>query len=171
MGNNRGFTLIEMMVTIAVLAVVAAIAAPSFVQMIATQQLNQATRLMAVGLSEARGRASAMRATVVVCPNKKADGSEITAKSCVETAISGADGNKYISQNRVVIVSIPNKANVDSTSAAKGAVITPTGTLDTSLNDITDTNRIKKFVFCSNGTSKVVSITILGAVSQSQGTC
>ena len=66
MGNNRGFTLIEMMVTIAVLAVVAAIAAPSFVQMIATQQLNQATRLMSVGLNEARGRASAMRATVVV---------------------------------------------------------------------------------------------------------
>ncbi len=171
MGNNRGFTLIEMMVTIAVLAVVAAIAAPSFVQMIATQQLNQATRLMSVGLNEARGRASAMRATVVVCPNKKADGSEITAKSCVETAISGADGNKYISQNRVVMVSIPNKANVDSTSAIKGAVITPTGTLDTSLNDITDSNRIKKFVFCSNGTSKIVSITILGTVSQSQGTC
>jgi type IV fimbrial biogenesis protein FimT/type IV fimbrial biogenesis protein FimU len=30
MGNNRGFTLIELMVTIAVLAIIASIAAPSF---------------------------------------------------------------------------------------------------------------------------------------------
>ena len=41
MGNNRGFTLIELMVTIAVFAIIAMMAAPSF----RTMQINQKLKL------------------------------------------------------------------------------------------------------------------------------
>ncbi|MDN5418428.1 MAG: prepilin-type N-terminal cleavage/methylation domain-containing protein, partial [Acinetobacter sp.] len=44
MQKNRGFTLIELMVTIAVLAIIASIAAPSFSENIIRQNLDSSGR-------------------------------------------------------------------------------------------------------------------------------
>lgn len=57
MGKTRGFTLIELMVTIAVLAVIAMMAAPSFTQIIRKNQLNRDTRDFVDLLSETRSEA------------------------------------------------------------------------------------------------------------------
>ena len=48
MGKNRGFTLIELMVTIVVLAVIASIAAPSFSKLLATYQANKSNEELLV---------------------------------------------------------------------------------------------------------------------------
>ena len=88
MQKNRGFTLIELMVTIAVLAIVASIAAPSFSENITRQNLDNSAREILFALNEGRSRAIALRSTVVVCPNKDNAGTQITAKQCVTKTIA-----------------------------------------------------------------------------------
>lgn len=53
----RGFTLIELIVTIAVLAIIATLAAPSFSNIIHRQQLNSATESLVNMLEEAHTEA------------------------------------------------------------------------------------------------------------------
>ena len=57
MRNNRGFTLIELMVTIAVMAIIAMMAAPSFIQTIRINQLASETRDFVDLLAETRSEA------------------------------------------------------------------------------------------------------------------
>ncbi len=56
-GNKRGFTLIETMVAIAIIAIVAAIATPSIIQWRQGLYFKQATRDVASMLKDARARA------------------------------------------------------------------------------------------------------------------
>ncbi len=57
MGENRGFTLIELMVTIAVLAVITVMAVPSFNNMLAQQNLNSSAQELITVLNAARSKA------------------------------------------------------------------------------------------------------------------
>ncbi|MEB3753248.1 pilus assembly FimT family protein [Acinetobacter sp. MD2(2019)] len=50
----RGFTLIELVITIVVLAIIATMAAPSFSRMILRQNLNKSARELAIVLNDAR---------------------------------------------------------------------------------------------------------------------
>ncbi|MEZ2773906.1 Tfp pilus assembly protein FimT/FimU [Acinetobacter pseudolwoffii] len=66
MKKNKGFTLIELMVTIAVLAIVAMMAAPSFGDLIAKRKLDAETRGLSFVLSQARVQATTLRANVTL---------------------------------------------------------------------------------------------------------
>lgn len=66
MEKNKGFTLIELMVTIAVLAIIATMAAPSFGDLVAKRKLDTATRELSFILSDARAKASTIRANVTL---------------------------------------------------------------------------------------------------------
>ena len=57
MKKNKGFTLIELMVTIAVLAIVAMMAAPSFIKLVRNYQLTTDTRDFMDLLAETRSEA------------------------------------------------------------------------------------------------------------------
>ncbi|XID76093.1 GspH/FimT family pseudopilin [Alkanindiges sp. WGS2144] len=67
--GNRGFTLVELMVTIAVVAILAMIAAPSMSNMVAKQRLNSTTRDLVSTLSTARSQAALLRKEVTVTLN------------------------------------------------------------------------------------------------------
>ncbi len=66
MQKEKGFTLIELMVTIAILGVIATIAAPSFGDLVAKRKLDTATRELSFILSDARAKASTIRANVTL---------------------------------------------------------------------------------------------------------
>nr|WP_218949346.1 prepilin-type N-terminal cleavage/methylation domain-containing protein [Acinetobacter sp. YH16038] len=69
--KNKGFTLIELMVTIAVLGIIATIAAPSFGDLVAKRKLDTTARDFALVFGEARGQAISLRKNITIkltCP-------------------------------------------------------------------------------------------------------
>ena len=69
---SRGFTLVELMVTVAVFAIVAAMAAPAMQAMVTSSRLNGATEELVTALQLARSEAIRRNARVMVCSS--ADG-------------------------------------------------------------------------------------------------
>ena len=71
--KEQGFTLIELMVTIAILAIIATMAAPSFGNLVAKKKLDTAARDFALVFGEARGQAISLRKNITIkltCPTE-----------------------------------------------------------------------------------------------------
>lgn len=77
MNKNKGFTLIELMVTLAVLGIIAAMAAPSFGNMLNKQNLNKSSQELITTLNKARSIAVLERRVMEV---------ELTATQTADTA-------------------------------------------------------------------------------------
>ncbi|UTH76169.1 GspH/FimT family pseudopilin [Chromobacterium sp. IIBBL 290-4] len=76
MSEGRGFSIIEMMVTIVVLMVLLAMALPAWQTFVRNERLNTARDNLANALSQARGSAVSDNDVVTVCPyNASASGS------------------------------------------------------------------------------------------------
>lgn len=70
--KEQGFTLIELIITIAVLAIIATMAAPSFGNLVARKQLDMTTKDFALIFGETRGQAISLRKPITLkleCPN------------------------------------------------------------------------------------------------------
>ena len=128
-GNLRraaGFSLVELAVTVAVLAIIAAIAIPSFERTINTGRLTSAGNELVSAMQTAREEAIARRATATVCPS--ADG----------TVCDSAVGNTWLvllSKNGVDtamrVVSVPPalsvKVSSNVSSGGNRIMFTPDG--------------------------------------------
>lgn len=64
--RQRGFTLVELMIVIAVMGILAAIAAPSYQTYMAQRRLNGAARHLAMHLMQARSQAIATNKKIIV---------------------------------------------------------------------------------------------------------
>lgn len=69
LNRAKGFTLIELMISIGVLAIITTMAAPAFNNMIMNQNLNKSTRELIAIFSEARAKAALERQTITVSLN------------------------------------------------------------------------------------------------------
>lgn len=71
--HATGFTLVELMVTIAVLAILLAIGIPSFAALIASNRLTSATNELVAALQTGRTEAIRRNARITVCPAAPTD--------------------------------------------------------------------------------------------------
>lgn len=76
--QNRGFTLIEMLIGVAVIAILAGIAAPAFGKLIGRTHAQTVRSQLATALNEARIAAVSRGMHVVVCPS-------VDQRSCSDT--------------------------------------------------------------------------------------
>lgn len=74
--SQRGFTLVELLITIVVLAVLLTVAAPSFTEMLANNRMRSEVYALRGLLTEARSEALTERSLVAVCASS--DGSTCT---------------------------------------------------------------------------------------------
>lgn len=88
--NVHGFTMVELMVTVAVAATLLMIAVPSFRSMLATNQLNTAANELVGGLSEARMEAIQRNAGAQFCSNSSTSNTTDTLGAQCSTSGGGA---------------------------------------------------------------------------------
>ena len=157
--KNKGFTLIELMVTIAVLAIIAMIAAPSFGNMLIKQNLKATSYNMRDTLKEARSRAMLNRNETVVCTSISKSNTVVTEADC-GGALSNysTDMKDSLKKDSVFIVHVEKKITLKSTSD-DNFVFSARGNLNTA----------KAITFCSSTGSYVLSVGIAGSVDIIQG--
>lgn len=126
--GEQGFTVIELMVAVAIIAIIAGIAAPSFVNLIRGNRVTSAGNELVALMQIARSEAISRRSTVLVCPSD--DGA----------ACSAAVGNRWIA-----IVSGSAVALRDST-LSNGVTVAASANLSAASNT---------FTFAPNGFSAV----------------
>lgn len=98
---TKGFTLIELMVTIAVLAIIVTISVPSFSNMIAHQNLKKSTSELIGVLNQARSKAVLERRSIEVALKPK---QEKIAQSDTDTKMHWMPhGSVYLEKNQAPI--------------------------------------------------------------------
>ncbi|ENW99196.1 hypothetical protein F899_02898 [Acinetobacter sp. CIP 101934] len=152
MQKKNGFTLIELMVAIAILGIIATIAAPSFENLIIKQNLKSTSYHMRDILKEAKSRAILNRNETIVCI------SPITESQCKGKLTNSASLTASLVKDSVFIIDMKNKVNLKELSADH-IVFTPRGNL----------NSTKQVIFCSSVGSYVLSISIPGIIDISEG--
>ncbi|ESK54392.1 GspH/FimT family pseudopilin [Acinetobacter tjernbergiae] len=173
MGTNRGFTLIELMVTLSIVVIITIMAAPSFGNMMTRQKLDTSARDFMAVLNQGRSQATVLRSTVAVCPSKLATDANFTKDKCAQAAIpeyTATSGlppvasltpaqKAEILNNRVFLVDLDPKINVESTSASF-ILFNATGGIAAE----------KNFKICSSGNKYSITITRLGNLTQAKST-
>lgn len=94
--SNKGLTLIELMMVIAIAAILAAVSVPAFQKIIERQQLRQAAESLKSDMQLARVTAIKTSADIIVTRNTGTDGSwcygaSTVACDCTETVITELD--------------------------------------------------------------------------------
>ncbi|MDN5511405.1 Tfp pilus assembly protein FimT/FimU [Acinetobacter sp.] len=172
--KEQGFTLIELMITIAVLAIITTWALPSFGNLVARQKINAATRELIVAVNQAKSQAATMKTTVALCLNKTNTDNDFDKQKCAEAAIpeytttTGTppiavltdDQKKEVLKTRVISVPVDKKITVSSTSSA--AIL---------FNEVGIATSTATFNICKSPFMKTVTVTRLGNISQTSGTC
>ena len=143
MKHSKGFTMIELMITLAVLGILVAIAIPSYNSMMPRYRLSGAARLVATDLMRARMQAVKLSTNVTVAFNSSTDSYTISGGSYSET------------------FNIKSKYSGVELASSANPVFHPRGTLDPNINASSVTVTLTN----SSGT-KQVEVNIAGRVKQ-----
>jgi len=163
-----GFTLVELMVTVAVAAVLLVVAVPGMSELYRNARLSQSTDQLIASLNQARLEAIRQRTDVIICPASNPN----TASACAPISSAAEIGlaKGYWSRGWVVVdssnvlsrVTLPTGVVIDSTSAPSRVVFS--GTLGSS-------SVSTQFKFCvSNVYEQIVDVGLSGALSKSIST-
>lgn len=152
-GNCRGFTLVELMITLAVIGILAVIATPSMTALVNANRVNSAAGELVTAMQIARSEAVRRNARVSVCGN---------------AACSSTNWNQVVvvhanptDDDPAVIRTADAPSGVTITGPAAGIVFRPSG----AVNDV-------GCVPLSNSYAQyAVRVTLGGMVSNAKGTC
>lgn len=143
--EEQGFTLIELMVTIAVLAIIAMMAAPSMSQLLLKQNLNKSSQELIFVLNQARAKAALDRREITVQLNTSAVTNTVTQLNWM-----------------------PSGKAILKSGSPTSLVFLPTGLVKNATSDTS-------FTICektSGSLSKTVKISKMGTIQQIvEGTC
>ncbi|MBT0888095.1 MULTISPECIES: GspH/FimT family pseudopilin [Acinetobacter] len=151
MKRSQGFTLVELMVTIAVLAIIAMMAAPSFGNMLLKQNLNRSTQDLVSTLNAARSTAVLERREVTVDLSK------------TDQTADTAETRYWLPKGEAVLKS---GSPTSITFQLSGAVKDHAANIDT-----------KPFVICDGNSeptkvkSKAINVSLMGTINIDEGTC
>lgn len=121
-----GFTLVELMVTVALLAIITAIALPSFTNLVRSSRLTSSANEMVALLQSARTAAISSRASSSVCPS--ADGANCAAVLGNRwIARMTKNGVSTILRDTTLHPSIVVRASVNLSGASNTFTFTPVG--------------------------------------------
>lgn len=148
MRKIQGFTLIELIVTIAVVAIIATIAAPSFGEMLTKQNLNRSTQDLVSTLNAARSTAVLERREVTVDLSK--------TDQTADTAAT-----RYWLPKGEAVLKLGSPTSI--TFQLSGAIKDHAANIDA-----------KPFVVCNKSggnISKEINISLMGTISVVEGAC
>ena len=146
--KENGFTLIELMVTIAVMAIIAIMAAPSFGNLLLKQNLNRSAQDLVATLSAARSTAVLERREVTVDLSK--------THQTADTAAT----RYWLPRGEAVL--------------ASGSPVSITFQLSGAVKDHAADIENQPFVVCNKSggnISKEINVSLMGAISVVEGTC
>ena len=153
MNKNKGFTLIELMVTIAVLAIVTGIAAPFMNNMLLSQNLNKSTNTLISIMNEARAQAVLNRQNVEV--------------DLLLNTVTPSSTEKEKMRDKLLFGWSPSGKSELKTSVSP-IVFDMTGRVSSSMTDVV----IEVCNKNSGDKSKIITISRMGIIQQiAEGTC
>lgn len=121
-----GFTLVELMVTVAILAVIAAMATPSFTNLVRSNRLTSSANEMVALLQTARTAAISNRASGTVCPST--DGANCAASLDNRwIALMTKNGVSTVLREATLHPSIVVKASTNLSGGSNKFTFTPIG--------------------------------------------
>ena len=146
--HTQGFTLIELMVTIAVLAIIAMMAAPSFSNIMLRQNLNRSAQDLIAALNAARSTAVLERREMTVDLSKT-----------VQTADTASTLYWLPKGDAVLKSGSPTSITFQLSGAVKNHAANIDG---------------KPFVVCNKNSgdrSKAINVSLMGTINVVEGTC
>ena len=113
--TSSGFTLIELMVTIAVMAIIAGIAAPSISNQLANQRVKSTAATLENALKEAKVESIIRRREVKLTYNNNNNVIEIKDDNSNDIASYKYDKNSEIKSTNIEMKFKPNKTSINKT--------------------------------------------------------
>ena len=172
--KELGFTLIELMITIAILAIIATMAAPSFNNLVSEQKMNRSVRELVLAINQAKSQAALKKTSVALCLNRTNSDDDFTKVECATAAIpeyTATTGTPPISaltngQKEEVL-----KSRVISIPVDRAITVASTSSVAILFNNIGSATTTATFILCKSPIMKTVVVTRLGIISQTSGTC
>lgn len=164
--RQRGFTLIEMMITISIAAILLSLAVPSFSAMQRRSQINTQTNALVSGLALARSEASKRGQRVSMCARNGTLCTASTDWSNGWLAFLDLNGNGNLDAGEDLLQASPTTNQGVTLTSTQNAI-----TYQVSGENLTQTSITITKSGCGSGEKRVITVEVTGRTSLAKSDC